>query len=62
MFQDFKHGSSSIGDLYLCAMESKDKPRGSDGFWYIEKAYKICKKYVGAYSVIKLIFTDLADF
>ena len=44
MFQDFKHGSSSIGDLYLCAMESKDKPRGSDGFWYIEKAYKICKQ------------------
>ena len=41
MFQDFKIGSDSIGDLYLCAMESTDKPRGADGFWCVEETYQI---------------------
>ena len=30
-----------IGDLYLFAMESTDKPRGSDGFWCVERIYHI---------------------
>ena len=41
MFQDFKNGTDMIGDLYLCAMESTDKPRGADGFWCVEETYQI---------------------
>ena len=41
MFQDFKNGIDMIGDLYLCAMESTDKPRGADGFWRVEETYQI---------------------
>ena len=39
MLQDFKHGTDGLGDLYLCAMESSDKPRGSDGFWHVEETF-----------------------
>ena len=41
MFQDFKIGSDRIGDLYLCAMESTENPRGSDGFWCVEEIYHV---------------------
>ena len=53
MFQDFASGSDSIGDLYLCNMESTDKPRGADGFWCVEETYKIFDDHIRAAGLLE---------